>query len=217
MTSFGSRFKSLRKEKGYTQKELAEVFNKKYDKGFSESAISQYENNKRRPELNILESWAEFFDVSVDYLLCKTDNPKSNLVDLEVESYTPTTKLPILGSVRAGVGGFAYEEQIGYEEAYMSNCDPETHFYLKVKGDSMEPRIKEGDLALVKRQSDVECGELAIVLVNEEEGVIKKVIKKENSIELHSFNLYYPPRVFEGKEMQNVKIIGKVLRTMSIW
>lgn len=193
--------KYLREKNNLTQEELATKL------GLKKAAINKYENGTvENIKKSTIEDMAKIFDV----------NP-SCIMGWEEIPYTPTVKLPILGSVRAGVGGFAYEEQIGYEEAYMPNCDPETHFYLKVKGDSMQPRIFEGDLALVKRQSDVESGDLAIVLVNGDEGVIKKVIKKENSIELHSFNMYYPPRVFEGKEMAKVTILGKVIRIMSNW
>lgn len=127
------------------------------------------------------------------------------------------TELDIIGTVRAGVGGIAQEDVIGHEYAYTVNATKETHFYLKVKGDSMEPKISEGDLALVLKQSDVDSGDLAIVLVGEEEGVIKKIVKKPNSIELHSFNPYYPTRVFVGKEMAYIKILGKVIKIISSW
>lgn len=126
-------------------------------------------------------------------------------------------ELDIIGTVRAGVGGIAQEDVIGHEYAYTVNATKETHFYLKVKGDSMEPKISEGDLALVRRQSDVDSDDLAIVLVDNEEGVLKKVVKKPNSIELKSFNPYYPTRVFAGKEMNSIKIIGKVIKIISSW
>lgn len=73
MTTFGIRFKQLRNEKKLTQDELVENFNKKYNTRFNKSTISQYENNKRKPEVNILENWADFFDVSIDYLLGRND------------------------------------------------------------------------------------------------------------------------------------------------
>ena len=191
----------LREKNNLTQEELANKL------GLKKAAINKYENGTvENIKKNTIEDMAKIFEVSPSCIMGWEEIP-----------YTPTVKLPILGSVRAGVGGFAYEEQIGYEESFTPNCSPETHFYLKVKGDSMEPSIKEGDLALVKRQSDVESGDLAIVLVNGEEGVIKRVIKKDNSIELHSFNHYYPPRIFIGKDMTNVTIIGKVIKTMSYW
>lgn len=73
MKTFGARFKELRKDKKLTQEELAEQFNKQFNTTFNKSTISQYENDKRKPEVNILENWADFFNVSIDYLLCRTD------------------------------------------------------------------------------------------------------------------------------------------------
>lgn len=188
------RLKMSRAELG-AKLDLHEVTIKKYEDGDIKSL-----------DISKIKEFADALDLEFTYL-----------IGLDTDNYVQTVKLPILGSVRAGTGGIACEERIGFEESYTPNCSPETHFYLKVKGDSMEPRIKEGDLALVKRQSDIESGQLAIVLVNGEEGVIKKVIKRENTIELHSFNLYYPPRIFVGEEMRNVVIIGKVIKTMSNW
>lgn len=72
--------------------------------------------------------------------------------------------------------------------------------------------IAEGDLALVRRMPDVESGTLAVV-VNGDEGVIKRVIKKPGIIELHSFNPYYPVRIIKGEELEIVRIVGKVLET----
>lgn len=74
MTSFGKRFKQLRLEKDFTQKELAEDFNSKYQYSFGTSAISQYENNKRTPEIEALQDFAKYFNVTTDYLLGRSDN-----------------------------------------------------------------------------------------------------------------------------------------------
>lgn len=68
--SFGNRFKKLRLDKGLTQDELVEEFNDRYGYSFTKSAISQYENDKRIPEMSTLKSFVEYFDVSLDYLLC---------------------------------------------------------------------------------------------------------------------------------------------------
>lgn len=76
MKTFGNRFKELRKDKKLTQDELAKQFNKQFNTTFNKSTISQYENDRRKPEINILENWADFFDVSVDYLLCRADERK---------------------------------------------------------------------------------------------------------------------------------------------
>ncbi|WP_352408069.1 helix-turn-helix domain-containing protein [Acetoanaerobium noterae] len=73
MNKFGNIFKSLREEKGLTQQELVDLFNNQYHYKFGKSAISQYENNKRIPEVEVLQKWAEFFQVGLDYLLGNSD------------------------------------------------------------------------------------------------------------------------------------------------
>ena len=73
MNKFGNIFKALREEKGLTQQELVDLFNKQYHYKFGKSAISQYENNKRIPEVEVLQKWAEFFQVGLDFLLGNSD------------------------------------------------------------------------------------------------------------------------------------------------
>lgn len=77
--TFGQVFKTLRLKKELTQKDLAEDFNKKYNYSFNKSSISQYENDLRKPEIDALKDFADYFNVSIDYLLGKTDNPKDTV------------------------------------------------------------------------------------------------------------------------------------------
>lgn len=70
---FGYRFKSLRMATGKTQEEMLKEFNQKYYYNFTPSAISQYENGKRKPEIEALKAFADYFGVTVDYLLCKSN------------------------------------------------------------------------------------------------------------------------------------------------
>jgi len=78
MPSFGERFKSLRNELKLTQQDLANKMNNQYNLTFGKSAISQYENDKRIPEISALEKFSDFFNVSIDYLLGKSEirNPE---------------------------------------------------------------------------------------------------------------------------------------------
>ena len=81
----------------------------------------------------------------------------------------------------------------------------------------MSPKIDNGDVVLVKKQNSVENGELAIVIVDDEEGMIKQVLYDEECIRLVSFNLFYPERVFEKFNMERVKIVGKVIESKRKW
>ncbi|MBY2477594.1 helix-turn-helix domain-containing protein [Clostridioides difficile] len=80
MATFGERFKFLRTEMNLTQDELVDKFNTTYNTNFNKSTLSQYENDKRKPEINSLEKWSEFFGVSIDYLLGKSD-----VKDIEID------------------------------------------------------------------------------------------------------------------------------------
>ncbi|MBN1045516.1 MULTISPECIES: helix-turn-helix domain-containing protein [unclassified Clostridium] len=73
MPTFGERFKQLRIEKNLKQEELINDFNKKFHFSFTKSAVSQYENDKRIPEIQALNAFADYFHVPVDYLLGRTD------------------------------------------------------------------------------------------------------------------------------------------------
>ena len=130
--------------------------------------------------------------------------------------YTPPrARVPIIGVVRCGAGGLALEEPLGFEGADVANA--EDYFYLRATGDSMEPKIFEGDLVLIHRQPDVENGEMAVVVVDGKEGMLKQVIKKPGALILQSYNPAHPPRVFIGEEMQMVEIAGKAVSMLRKW
>ena len=83
--------------------------------------------------------------------------------------------------------------------------------YVRVRGDSMLPQIEEGDLALVHLQSDVDSGELAVVIVDGEDAMIKKVVKeKEGCVSLVSINPNYPPRKISGEQLEQLIVYGTV-------
>lgn len=120
-------------------------------------------------------------------------------------------KVPVYGEVSAGNGCLAEDNIIGYELASPVSINRhEAIFFLKVKGDSMEPQICEGDFALIQKQASVDNGSLAVVIVDDENGVIKKVNYGDDWIELVSFNPYYPIRRFEGADIQRIRVVGLV-------
>lgn len=129
---------------------------------------------------------------------------------------THLSKIPILGTVKARYNWLAEENVIGYItdkdtiKDYEKNINE--YYALKVIGDSMLPLLSEGDLVIVHDQDDVDSGQTAIVLINGEEATIKKVIKTNEGIELHSMNPYYPIKKFTFDDMKKIpiKIIGRV-------
>lgn len=198
------RLKELRKEKNnMTQDDLARALN------ISQSTITMIETNRRKASNTLILQLANFFDCSVDYLLGHSDVKNVTLNKLAVDEQID---IPIIGTVKAGIDGLAFEDYLGSEKADKNSVNGGgKYFYLKIKGDSMiNEGILPGDLALVREQNDVEYGELAIILVDDEEGTIKRVYKNSGSITLQGANPKYPPRTFTGEDMKKVKIIGKV-------
>ena len=140
---------------------------------------------------------------------------ENSSIDIKkIPGYLPLntmTNIPILGSVRAGYGGLANQEILGYEPTSVTDAD--AYFYLEVEGNSMSPMINEGDLVLVKKQTSVDSGDLAVVIVDDEEGVVKKVNYGKDYIELISINPYYPVRRFENEDVLSVSVVGKVVES----
>ncbi|MCM3413567.1 LexA family protein [Metabacillus litoralis] len=123
-------------------------------------------------------------------------------------------KIPIIGSVKAGPNGLAYEDFQGYETTDKKSVNGGKYKWLMVTGDSMiDEGILPGDLALLREQSDVEHGELAVVIIDNEEGTMKRVLKIDNGIVLQPANRKYQPEYFFGKDLERIRIVGKIKET----
>ena len=145
--------------------------------------------------LNVSEAWLMGYDVPM-----QAESPApSNTYPLDDIKFV---NVPVIGSVAAGTVCLADNEIIWYEPTdYDDVKDGQEYRYLTVKGDSMYPKFEEGDLVLVRCQSSVDSGSYAVVLIDDEEGVIKKIVYGPNFIELHSINLMYPVRRFENESV----------------
>lgn len=218
MKNFAIRLKELRKEKELTQLQLAEKFN------ISKSSISMYESGSRMPEYETLEAIADYFNVNLDYLVGKSDirnhsddTPHAPPIKGESDDIKPRktkgVKIPVLGRVAAGVPIEAIEEIIDYEEITEDLARTGEFFCLVISGDSMAPRMLENDIVVVKKQSSIESGEIAVVIVNGCDATVKKVVRHEDGISLIPTNQAYSPKFFTNDEVKTlpVGIIGKVI------
>lgn len=122
-------------------------------------------------------------------------------------------KIPVLGHVVAGIQIDAVEEILDYEEISPEMARQGEFFALQVKGDSMEPKFSDGDVVIVRKQEDVDSGDIAIILVNGDEATIKKVQKFDGGINLVPTNSAYPVLTYTNKEIEQlpVRVIGKVV------
>ena len=150
---------------------------------------------------------AEFYGVSVDYILGRTDLPTS----LPIPDAIPignTRKIPLVGVIRAGEPILAVQNIEDWLEVPEERVRGGNHFYLRVKGDSMEPLIREGSYVLVREQPDVDSGDVAVVMVGNEEATVKRVYKANRMVVLKADNPKYPPIIVGSGEVQ---IVGRVM------
>ena len=204
---FADKLILLRKKAGWSQEELADQMN------VTRQSVSKWEGAQSVPDLEKMLRLSELFGVSTDYLLgCAPALITSAVAAADGPREFP---IPIIGTVRAGFGAFAFEEDYGEEYARVK--DPGSYFYLLVKGDSMEPRISDGDLALVHRQPTLENGDLGVVIFGEGEGTLKKFIRRGNTIILQPFNNVYAPQIIMGEDLEHLYIAGKVVETRARW
>lgn len=159
-----------------------------------------------------LKTLAINLGTTVEYLKGETNDPLFHLssVGLTTEPYEKNCKRPIFGHASAGKGVIAQQEALGYEQV-----DPEYDcddcFWLQVDGDSMSPVLDDHDLVLVKKDTPPETDTLMVVIVDDEEGFVKKISIDEDTVTLRSFNPHYPPRVFGGVEIGRLRFVGRVM------
>ena len=191
------------KFKGIDQKDLCEHLGK------TGQMFTNWNNGTVNSFMKYLPQIAGFLDIPVAYLYGKSDKalPQSEQV-LRVLPYEKRGKRPIIGITSAGTGIIADEMIIGWQsvdEAY----DSEDFFWLQIAGDSMAPKIDNGDLVLIQRDTEIEDGCIAVVIVDGTDGFIKQIHFKDDKVILHSFNPYYPDLEFEGERRKDLAFIGR--------
>lgn len=215
----GEYLKQCRKLKGYSTYEV----NKLCD--ISPSYLSLVENGKRKPSAIILKTLAPIYGLNyidlyekAGYIGLIEDEEKNILKKIGAIplSDIETTKIPILGVVKAGYDYLAEENIIDYIAFKVNGADKENYYALNVVGDSMEPLFDDGDTIIVHKQDDFDNGDNCVVLINGNEATIKKVYKGTTGIKLEAVNPYYPPRVFTEEEIKElpVKVIGVVEKSI---
>lgn len=118
---------------------------------------------------------------------------------------------PVYDSAAAGFNVLAQDTIVGYMPTQiLSPSEQEQYIWVNVVGDSMSPMIDDGSKILIKRQESIDSGQIAVVLIDDEEAVVKRVVYGDDWIELQSVNPYYPPRRFEGQDVQRIRIMGLV-------
>lgn len=196
------QIKSAREAMGYSQKQLASML------GIGCSTLSQYETGKREPDLETLNRIAESLSTTINYLLGKNENIKTH-----VSGKKDGVWVPVLGHVAAGIPIETVEDILDYEEISQAMASQGEHFALKIKGDSMEPRIKDGDVVIVRKQDYADNGDIAVVLVNGDEATVKRIKKSPDGLMLIPSNDKYDPMLYTNDDIAKlpVTILGRVV------
>lgn len=178
--------------------------------GFKAPTFSDWVNAKTYPRIDKIEAMSNYFGVS-----------KADLVEEQLPSnaisYAPTQRIPILGRISAGLPLYADEQIEGYTYTDLNHGGE--YFALRVHGDSMNAiRIYDGDLLIIRKQDVVEDGEIAVVMVNDDEATVKCWHRRENIVMLEpkSTNPTHQMQIYDAKETP-IRVIGKVVQNQIMY
>ncbi len=191
------RIKNRRKELGLSADNVADAL------GVSRATIYRYESaDIEKLPTTILEPLSKILHCTPAYLMGWKETTKKKGVVINV-----------LGRVAAGIPIEAVEEIIDTEEITEELARTGSFFGLKIHGDSMQPRICEGDVVIVRQQEDADTGDIVIALVNGDDATCKRLKKYHDGIELIPNNPTYEPLFYKNEEIESkpVRIIGKVV------
>ena len=214
MATFAERLKSLRREKGWSQQRLADELE------LSKSSVNMYERGEREPGFETMEAIADLFNVDMNYLYGRTDIKIADPIVLDhsaapaprpiPKGFEPMPEMdmvPLVGRIACGTPITA-EQNV--ERIVCVPSKWRSTFTLTCKGDSMEPRIHDGDLVAIRKQPEVENGEIAAVRIGEE-ATLKHVYLHENFIELRPENPAFNSIILSREDMNDVVIEGKAV------
>lgn len=200
MSQLGANIRAMRKKRGMTQKELAEAL------GRSNRAVSNWESGLRDVGTDMTKRIARVLQCDVADLV-RDDSP------IAVPAKKNAAVITVYGSVAAGIPLEMITDITDTEEIPAKMLEGGTYFGLKIKGDSMFPKIEDGDTVIVRAQPDAETGDIVIAAVNGDDAVCKKLFLRENGLALVSLNPAYDPMVFSAAEVAQIPVVilGKVV------
>lgn len=207
---FVKNIQKFLEEKNYTQKELADFV------GVSNTTVNNWVNGYSMPRMNKVDLICNFFNISRSDLL--ESNPPS-LPEPQNKSFSSAgyVRIPVLGEIAGGIPIEAIEirDDDDWEDIPQEWLNGGREYLaLRVQGDSMEPRIHSGDVAIVKKQPVCDSGDICAVYVNGYAATLKKILKiPDGAIVLQSTNPNYEPKVYTAEQQETlpVVILGKLV------
>lgn len=201
-TIFRENLKFYLTKKQSSQLDLANYLN------VSNTTVNNWVKGYSMPRMDKVDRICQFFMIT-----------RADLLENKSQEESPTrhakgVRIPVLGRVAAGIPIEAITDVDDWEEIPESMAKTGEYFALRITGNSMEPRMLDGDVVIVKRQSDVDNGDVAVVLVNGNDATVKQITKSETGLTLIGWNLaVYTPRTYNKEECRElpVSILGKVV------
>ena len=198
--SIGKNIKKIREEHNLTQEELGKIV------GVTDKAVSTWENETKNPRMGTIQKLSDYFGIPKSSIIEDSVEPNANLLP-----QTDIRMIPLYESVSAGFGAAAYDCVIDYIPTIMhSSYEAAETIAIIVSGDSMYPKIEDGDKIVVHKQSSVDSGQIAVVLIDGEDAVVKKVKYGKDWVDLISINPEYKTRHFEKEELERLRVLGLV-------
>lgn len=195
------RYEQILAEKGLKTADVVKATSVSY------ANISQWKSGLSTPKQNKLAEIAEYLDVSLSWLMGLSEDKETK----------KAVRVPVYREVRAGAPtALAEEDIVDYIDIPSVWTKTAEYFGLRVKGDSMEPDLRDGDIVVVKKQPDAETGSVVVALINGEAGICKKLIKRQDGIVLKSINEDYGNYVYTNEQIESlpVTICGVVVRSI---
>lgn len=202
---------NLRKYMALYEKNRNDICN---DLGFAYTTFTSWETGVNYPRIDKIEMLANYFGIE------KSDLIENKSQEQSTSRHAKGVRIPVLGRVAAGIPIEAVTDIDEWEEIPEAMAKNGEYFALRIKGESMSPKLQPGDIVIVKKQNDVDTGDTAIVLVNGNDATVKQIKKTETGIMLVGLNLeVYQPHFYSNKEIEElpVKIIGKVIESRHTW
>lgn len=184
--------------------------------GLNKTFLTDWKNSKAKPSADALTKIADYFNVSVDYLLGRTDIRDTNIHPSNEYFPDGTIAMPVIGYISAGYDGNATEEIIDNIKILPINLRghaPEECFLLRVRGDSMYPDFHDGDIVAVHRQTSVNSGSIAVVMYDGDYATLKKVEYEPgcNWVKLVPRNPEFKEKTIRGVDLNECRVLGLVI------
>lgn len=188
--------------------------------GLARNYLNNVESGKNSMSEERIRKIAQILNTTFEYLTDQTDGPNP-IFSKKASGITPNADIvsdsnniymiPLFENVSAGFGAYADDHITDYIPMYFSNpVEADESIFVTVRGDSMFPKIENGDSVLVHKQKSVDSGTIAVVLLDEDEALVKKIVYGADWIELHSINPMYPTMRFEGADVLRIQVLGAV-------